>query len=247
MNEQINRKNEMKSSLLALIAFFIYYLIHEIATYATDPFLAGEFAYTWLNMHHLIQAALVLGIMILPFWKRTLSEWGINLKNLTQTTQILKTFTLGWIFFTTLYILISGWLSDWPPLIAFELNAINITQYLVFESIIVGISEELLFRGLLYRILRPKFKGKVSLFGMTVTSAGVLTAIIFAMAHIGFEFFPFAITSFNGMQVFMALALGIFYAMVVERTGSLLGAILAHNITDGWLSLLYIGITILNK
>ena len=243
MNEQIKRKN----GLLALIAFSIYYLIHKIATYATDPFLAGEFAYTWLTMHHLIQAALVIGIMILPFWKRSLSEWGINLKNLTQTTQILKTFTLGWIFFTTLYTLISGWLSDWPPLLQFELNAKHITQYLVFESIIVGISEELLFRGLIYQLLRPKFEVKISLFGMTVTLAGVLTAIIFALAHINFEFFPFAITSFNSMQVFIAFALGIFYAMIVERTGSLWGAILAHNITDGWLSLLFIGITILSK
>jgi membrane protease YdiL (CAAX protease family) len=42
------------------------------------------------------------------------------------------------------------------------------------------------------------------------------------------------------MQVFMAFALGIFYAVLRERTGSLLGPVLAHNISDGWLSILFI-------
>lgn len=40
--------------------------------------------------------------------------------------------------------------------------------------------------------------------------------------------------------LFFAFALGIFYAAVREKTGSLLGPILAHNISDGWLSILYI-------
>lgn len=230
-----------------MLAFFVYLLLHKIATYATDPFFAGRFAYAWLTMHHLIQAALILGIMLLPFWKRPLSTWGINLQNTRQTFQILKQFAIGWIFFASLYTIINSWASGWPPLLNFDLTATNIVQYLIFESIVVGISEELLFRGLVYHILHSFFTTQFRIFGQPISSAGILAAIIFALAHISLEFFPFAVTSFDGMQVFIAFALGIFYAMIVEKTGSLFGAILAHNISDGWLSLLYIGIHYLSQ
>lgn len=223
-----------------MLAFFVYLLLHKIATYATDPFLAGRFAYAWLTMHHLIQAALVFGIMLLPFWKRPLSTWGINLQNTHQTLVIIKQFAIGWIFFASLYTVISSWASGWPPFLAFDLNTKNIAQYLIFESIVVGISEELLFRGLIYQILHSFFTTQFRIFGQPISSAGILAAIIFALAHISLEFFPFAVTSFDGMQVFIAFALGIFYAMIIEKTGSLFGAILAHNISDGWLAVLYL-------
>lgn len=55
---------------------------------------------------------------------------------------------MGWIGFTTLYTLITQWLAGWPPLLDFELTLENALIYLAFESILVGISEELVFRGL---------------------------------------------------------------------------------------------------
>jgi membrane protease YdiL (CAAX protease family) len=230
---------QLNRVLIFLFAFLLFSIIDRSAIYLTDIFLAGSFGYIWLSVHHVIQIIMAVLIMALPWWRRSLSDWGFNLKNVDLTFRIILKFTIGWVIFSTLFIVAQQWLSGWPKLLEFRLNASNILIYLFFEFIIVGISEEIVFRGLVYGTLYPFFSKKIKI-GFTISYAGIITAVFFAVAHIGYQFFPFAITSFAPMQVFMALALGLFYAVLREKTGSLLGPILAHNISDGWLSILYI-------
>ena len=239
MLETKSRRYGMTYVFAFLLAFLFFFLIDRLAIYLTDIFLAGSFGYTWLSIHHILQIFLAVAIMALPWWHRSLSDWGFNLKHSDQTLQILLRFSIGWILFSTLYIVVTEWLSGWPPLLGFPLTAENILIYLFFESILVGISEEIVFRRLVYGTLSPYFSRKVKI-GFSITYAGIISALFFALAHIGFQFFPFAITAFAPMQIFMAFALGLFYAVLREKTGSLLGPILAHNISDGWLSILYI-------
>ena len=244
MKESQNENLVIKKLFIFFLAFILFFLIDKAAVNLTDIPLAGSFGYTWLILHHLIQILLAIGIMALPWWHRSFSEWGVNLKNYHQTLTIIKKFTIGWIIGTTIFTLISQWLSGWPALLNFSLNIENILIYLFFESIIVGISEEIVFRGLVFGTLSPYFSKKVKM-GFSISYAGIISAIFFAIAHIGFQFFPFAITAFAPMQIFIAFALGIFYAVLREQTGSLLGPILAHNISDGWLSILYIMIQLI--
>lgn len=233
-------KTWLKKSSFLLLAFVLVFIIDRIAIILTDRYLAGSFGYTWLSVHHTLQIILVLTILALPIWHKSAADWGLNTRNLTETRRIILRFTIGWVIGSTLFTLVTQWLSGWPPLLDFNLNLENILIYLFFESVIVGISEELVFRGLAYGILHSNFGRKVKLIGFSLSSAGILSAIIFALAHIGFQISPFAITTFAPMQVLVAFVLGIFYAVVREKTGSLLGPILAHNISDGWLSILYI-------
>ncbi len=53
------------------------------------------------------------------------------------------------------------------------------------------------------------------------------------MAHVGFTVFPFKVVYYNPMQLGFALALGLLYGYVYDKTGSLLGPILLHNASDG--------------
>ena len=260
INEKENRlpvmENEMKEIknkyavitkvIIFFFAFLLFFLIDKAAIFLTDLPLAGSFGYTWLIFHHFIQIMLAIGIMALPWWHRSFSEWGLNLKNYHQTFATIKKFTIGWIIGTTIFTLISQWLSGWPALLNFSLNIENILIYLFFESIIVGISEEIVFRGLVYGALAPYFSKKVRI-GFSISYAGIISAVFFAIAHIGFNLFPFSITAFAPMQIFIAFTLGLFYAVLREQTGSLLGPILAHNISDGWLSILYIVIQLITQ
>ncbi|MFQ5950744.1 MAG: type II CAAX prenyl endopeptidase Rce1 family protein [Candidatus Geothermarchaeales archaeon] len=66
-------------------------------------------------------------------------------------------------------------------------------------------------------------------------SAGILAAILFMLAHIGFTFSPFAITHFSLSQQFLAFVHGLYYAIVFHRTGSLLGPIISHGYSNGML------------
>jgi membrane protease YdiL (CAAX protease family) len=232
--------------MIFLLAFFFFFLIDRVAIFVTDQVLAGSFGYTWLSLHHVIQIMIALVIMMLPGWHRSFSEWGLNLKNSDQTFKIIFKFTIGWIIGTTIFTLVTQWLAGWPPLLDFYLSIENILIYLIFESIIVGISEEIVFRGLVYGTLSRFFNKKVKI-GFSISYAGIISAFFFAIAHIGLQLFPFAITAFAPMQIFIAFALGIFYAVLREKTGSLLGPILAHNISDGWLSILYIVIQLITQ
>jgi uncharacterized protein len=230
----------LKKAFFFLLALSLFILIDRAAIILADFVLMGSFKYTWLTAHHTIQIFLALAVMAPPFWGRSLSDWGLNLKNHQLTFKILGRFTLGWMFFSTLFTLVTQWLSGWPPLLDFNLSLENILIYLAFESILVGISEELVFRGLVFGALEPHFRKEIRLPGFSISLAGLIAAAFFALAHIGFQLSPFAITAFAPMQIFIALALGTFYAVMREKTSSLLGPVLAHNISDGWLSILYL-------
>ncbi|MBN2089967.1 CPBP family intramembrane metalloprotease [candidate division KSB1 bacterium] len=228
------------------LAVFVYLFLDKFSTYITDHYFPSS-GFNWHTIHHSIQFILVILIMLIPWWNKSLKQWGFNLNHQKETWRILKSFTIGWVIFSTIFILVTQFLSGWPPLIHFYMNFKNTFIYLFFEFIIVGISEEVVFRGLVIGILARSFSQKINLKTFTISVAGILSAVIFAIAHIGFELFPFQITFFDPMQIIIAFGLGIFYAVLFEKTYSLLGPIIAHNIADGWLSILYIVLTLLTR
>lgn len=83
---------------------------------------------------------------------------------------------------------------------------------IVLTAVVAPLSEELLFRGCLYRFL----KAKISLW-----FALVLSGLLFAMLH------------HNLLSLFPLFILGIILAYVYERTGSLKVPILMHGIFNG--------------
>lgn len=238
-------KHSIKKIGSLLIAILLLIAVSNLTLTITDVFLKGSFQYTWLFLNHTLQLILVLGIMLLPIWSKTLSDWGINFKNSAITFSLIKQFTIGWVVCTTLYIVISSWLSGWPYLLGFEITIEKAVIYLLFEATIVGISEELFFRGLVYRILIKHFGEKITIKSLSISQAGIITAVIFAFAHTGIHLYPFTSFHIEPMQFLMALLLGIFYTIVLEKTDSLLGPILAHNIADVWLSILYIAVSLI--
>ncbi|HEY1630087.1 MAG TPA: CPBP family intramembrane glutamic endopeptidase [Rhizomicrobium sp.] len=126
----------------------------------------------------------------------------------------------------------------WPQILAhkppsdqpYPLTPLNIAGWLGFEGIYVGPTEETLFRGLLVTYLMATMPGRIALGRYEMSMAGVIVALIFALAHV-FDFVtrPFAMAL--GQQVY-AFALGVLYAYWFEKSRSLLAPIVGHNVGD---------------
>jgi uncharacterized protein len=89
-----------------------------------------------------------------------------------------------------------------------SLTAISLVEYVAFAPVF----EELAFRGLLFAILRRKFR---------FLPAALISASIFAIAH-GYGFVGFVSVLWSGLL----------WAWIYEKTGSLLPGILAHALNN---------------
>ena len=239
INQDINTEKSYSSMvrdlfLSILVTFFFPYIAYISACYLGFIIGYAEYSLLWDIMHHSIQMLLALFVMLLCFRKKTLKDWGFNLNEKEWTLKTLKKFTLGYIVFLFIGKLIYQLLLGWPPTINFQLAPDTIIGILIFRFTLVGLSEEILFRALAIGILMRSWKGYLKPNTLNIPIAGIIAAILFSLAHIGFSTWPFQITYFDPMQVSFAFIFGIFYAILLDKTGSLLGPVLAHNIIDGF-------------
>lgn len=122
-------------------------------------------------------------------------------------------------------------LKHLPPPENISLAPTSIAAWLFFEGVYVGPTEEIPFRGLLQTFLMQRSSGRVRLFRYEMHVAGVILALLFAVAHIT-SFWTENFWLALGQQIY-AFALGILYAYWREKSGSLWAPILGHNLSDG--------------
>jgi membrane protease YdiL (CAAX protease family) len=193
-------------------------------------------AFVYSIVHKLAIAAIALGLMLLV--SRDVRRWGLQAGDWRAAIPIVAVFG---VIVTALNIAVDGLpylLSGTEPGIPFWPTARNVIGVLLFQFVVVAIGEELFFRGLVHGLLWPSFGRRVRLGFFTVSVAGLVSAVVFGIAHgIYYErWSPLAITWNPGWpQVVYATILGVYYAALKERTGSLLGPIVSHGISDGTL------------
>jgi len=207
------------------------YAANHLAGYfdTIDP----EHAFAWNFLHHITQLILGLGAMKLYSWKRPLGQWGFNLHDRKWSLNVFIKFTIAWVLFWSLGAAITFMLSGGAPtLFNHSMSLRNIAGNLSFMLLMPGPSEETLFRGFVMGVLLSSWKGSVHFGKVNLSTAGIIAALLFAYAHIGYTVSPFQIYSLNPMQLCMAFGLGLFYAYTFEKTGSLLCPILSHSASD---------------
>jgi membrane protease YdiL (CAAX protease family) len=118
-----------------------------------------------------------------------------------------------------------------PPPDNLALTPRTIGAWLFFEWIVVGPTEEIPFRGLLQTFLMQRASGRVRFWKYEMHVAGVLLALLFALAHLP-SFWTENFWMALAQQIY-AFALGILYAYWREKSGSLLAPIIGHNVSDG--------------
>ena len=216
------------------------------------PALAGldsEGAFVFITVHHLVQGGIALGLIgVLVAAGGSWREFGFARGDVRLALRIVAVFTAIYTVLTFGFDFLPFAIRGDQPGLAYQFTSANVIGVLAFEWLLVGVSEEILFRGLIMGLLARAFGGAVRVglgrAAFSVSVAGIIAAAIFAFAHTVIYsrafFLPFSIEP-NWVQVVEAFVLGIYYAALREKTGSLLGAIVSHNISDG----LYMSMTFL--
>jgi len=175
---------------------------------------------------------LVIGLVLIAWFSRgNFSEYGIKWPK--QRRYLLSALLWGAAFglLMTLVDYFPQILRHIPPPDNLALTPRSIGTWLFFEGIYVGPTEEIPFRGLLQTFLMQRTSGRVRLWKYEMHVAGVILALLFALAHL-FSFWTESFWLAFGQQIY-GFGLGILYAYWREQSGSLLAPIIGHNMSDG--------------
>ena len=197
-----------------------------------------NFSIGWLYIHHSVQMilAIITIFLITVISKKKICNWGLNLNHWQWSVKIASIFAIVWFTISLLLNLIFSFQSQ----VTYELNTANIISDLFFDFILTGFSEEILFRGLIMGILLHTWKGNLNIGSFQISIAGVVSTLFFAIAHIGIDYESFTINNISPMQLIFVVGLGLFYAIMRDKTKSLLGPIIAHGASDGLITVIQI-------
>ena len=190
---------------------------------AIDP----DGAYAWISVHHIAQALIFIGIIFGIKLFKPFSfglGWGDKKAGLRYVLKFTLIFGVGSLVSHVLAILT----NSFQPF-AFPLTATNIVGQMGFQLLLSGPSEELIFRAFAITMLALLLKNRI--FNKKASSANIIAAVIFGLAHVGFSFTPFEIR-YSLYQVIMAIVLGLFYGDCYEKTKSMYYPMMMHSISN---------------
>lgn len=221
-------------ALLVLLA--IHFGIQAVArqlvvfrSFTDDPVWVEHGSWLHYLNHHTAQMLVALALIAL-LTRGRLSAAGLNLSNLRESVQLLTTgFFPVLLFFLLAGHVLTPLLQGTPPeRFSDGMRPIDLLGLLLFSWVVVGLSEEIVFRGFFQTALARFWHGTVTVLGVQVPVAGLWAAFVFTIAHISFR-----TMSADPRQLILAFVLGVYYAVAYYRTDSLLAPVVAHNAVDG--------------
>jgi membrane protease YdiL (CAAX protease family) len=118
-----------------------------------------------------------------------------------------------------------------PPDIAQPVTSSSVIGSMTFQWIVVGLTEETMFRGLIQTYLMKNLEGHVELFGHDLHTGTVIGSVFWGLFHfLNLLIMPLAPVIFF---VVITTLIGLILGYVYERTGSLLSTIMMHNAIFG--------------
>lgn len=221
-------------------------LIPDLATvlaHKVYPFLSSldpDGVFLWLIIHHVFQA--LLAVVLMKLWlTRRLADYGFNLNDWRRSLRIFFWFCLIYLVPVFFVNVLPHLVSGNPPWFAYPLNQRNMIGFLGFEYLMSGTGEEPLFRGFAIVLLSQSWRRVFRIWRIEISSAGLLATALFMLAHVNFTIIPFEITYISWPQQVWALGLGLYYAVVFQKTKSLLCPVLSHGYSNGIIfTILYI-------
>ena len=221
----------LKKSLWILFLAVILLGVHRLSGVIADLFnyhtVDPDGSYAWITVHHLAQAFIFLLILtVISRFKRL--NYGFNWGNREVGRNYVLSFTLIFAAGSLASHIITLLTNTFQPF-QYPLTFINIIGQLSFQLLLSGPSEELIFRAFAITMMALVIRGRV-LKG-NVSYANIIAAIIFGLAHVKFSFAPFA-AEYSLYQVFLSVALGIFYGDCYEKSGSVYYPMIMHSISN---------------
>ena len=194
-------KRKLSPGLSALLEVGVMFLPAIPAYLWLWPNVAGAGAWIANSLSDLYAIA---GSLVIGLRRWSLDELGVNRKGLWLGLACGLAIVTG----RTLAILSVDW--NLPPP---QLGPLRLVGEFVFDFALVGVGQELLYRGLIYRAFEDWRGARWAIWG---------SSICFGFWHLG-----------GGPLIILATALyGLIFALLRWRTGSILGAILVHGLID---------------
>jgi membrane protease YdiL (CAAX protease family) len=222
--------------IIPAVAFLAISIIPGLASVVTNliwPMVSSfdpERVFLWITIQHIIQLVLIVLVMKFVF-RMDLRGSGFNLNNWQETLRIFGWFALVYTFGWTILLQIPDIISGTSPSLSYPLTAKNMSGVLGFQFLLSGTAEEPLFRAVVMILLGKYYKGILRIWKIEIPTTGLIATIIFMLAHIGITLDPFTV-HYGFLQQCAALGLGLYYAIVYHKTGSLLGPMISHGYSN---------------
>ena len=198
-----------------------------------------------ISIHHLFQLALTILLMAM-LGGTNLSPWGFNANQLRFSLKVFGWFCLIYFFQVFLVVVLPDLKSGRLPRFNPPVSLAGAAGILAFQFLLSGSCEEPLFRGFVMTFLARSWKQTFRIGSVVLPVSGLWATLFFMVAHAEITFSPFSITASFPQQL-LALELGLYYAAVFHRTGSLVGPTLSHGYSNGVLYLILFAGTLLDR
>ena len=205
--------------------------------------------YLVISVHHVFQAVIAFAVILLfaLVFQKKLTAFGFHSNQFRYALRSVLIFTAIWFVFQLTASLIVARTNSHSTMLAYPLNARNFIGNFLFEILLSGTSEEILFRAMtippMLFVFQTFIKKENVAWGVAI---GVAT-LVFTLAHINFNLNPFAITHLNPTQLLTCVIFGVYYGLLMKKTGSILGPMLAHNLLNGAITLIGLLMTLLYR
>jgi len=215
------------TAVVTLLIVFIDITLKSLPNYET---LMKTSSWIFAVLVHIPQF-LIPFLLICYITKGKLGKYGFNLKEVPPFTyrRMVVIGVLFGLFMSLKYI--SQIIKNAPLDIPQPVTWVSIVGSLAFQWIVVGLSEETMFRGLIQTYLMNNLEGYIKILGHNLHIGTIIGAIFWG----GFHFINIIIMPLKLVIFFVILttAIGLLMGYAYQKTGSLLTTIIVHNTIFG--------------
>lgn len=216
---------------ISKFSFHLASLVYPSTPYMSiDPY--G--LYWYISLHHIFQLLLSGGlILFLSYTFKKRFDFFLRIpNNIKKSIQISLYFVLAWMIiqFGVGYALVSTGTVD--STFSYPLNASTLVGQYLFQIVLSGTSEELMYRALIIGILNA-YLIKTSLSTSNkVILIYLLNLIPFIVGHIPYQLNPFIVYSPNLLQILTVIIFGLFYTYLVLKFDSIIPSMIVHGLLN---------------
>jgi len=232
MSVKLKHKPILKMlAVTVTVMISIYYINAMLLALPNYETLRMESSWIFADLVHVPQF-LIPFIIILYITKGRPSHYGFNLKEDPPEFTHKRMLIIGLCFGLLMSIkYIAQIVSGSPVDIPQPVTPTNILGYMTFQWIIVGLSEETMFRGLIQTYLMENLEGEIKIAGHGLHTGTVIAALFWGGFHIINALnMPLSSAVFT---VLITTPIGLIMGYAYQRTGSLLTTTLVHNTLFG--------------
>ena len=214
--------------IVALVIVLVDATLRSLLNYAA---MVEDSSWILADLVHVPQFVIPFALMYCITGGR-LREYGFNLKQKPPAFTHRRMFGLGALFGLLMSLKYVSQVAKGAPVdIPQPVTAVSVLGNMTFQWLVVGLSEETMFRGLIQTYLMNNLRGYVKVLGHDLHIGTVLGALFWGAFHfINVLVMPLGSVVF---VVILTTVAGLFMGYAYQETGSLLTTIIVHNTLFG--------------